>query len=197
MMLTRNQLALAGCPTSERKISTKVTKCSSKKLTGTSHAAYPRRALGTSDQDSALARTRISVLKNHLSRHVEIFIEVSCNAYPNRAPLRSDQIGDLVTLKKIFKKKTKGVILTLAGGGGRPPKFRRQNTATRSEDRRGNSEFPAGLAGDRQKAARQPSGKPLPTRMPAPNGAGRVGRVRWVQLHPSRLFVSAMQTLKI
>ncbi|KAJ1114429.1 hypothetical protein NDU88_002666 [Pleurodeles waltl] len=69
-------------------------------------------------------------------------------------------------------------------------------TAPRSKDRSGHSVFPAGLAGDRQKAARQPSGKPLPTRTPAPNGAGVVGRVRRVQLHPSRISVSAMQTLK-
>ncbi|KAJ1081600.1 hypothetical protein NDU88_001779 [Pleurodeles waltl] len=48
--------------------------------------------------------------------------------------------------------------------------------APRSRDRGGHSGFPAGLAGDRQKAARQPSGKPLPTRKPAPNGAGGVGR---------------------
>ncbi|KAJ1090243.1 hypothetical protein NDU88_003378 [Pleurodeles waltl] len=48
--------------------------------------------------------------------------------------------------------------------------------APRSKDRGGHSGFPAGLAGDRQKAARQPSRKPLPTRKPAPNGAGGVGR---------------------
>ncbi|KAJ1163862.1 hypothetical protein NDU88_004314 [Pleurodeles waltl] len=93
--------------------------------------------------------------------------------------------------------KTLGLILTLAGGRGRPPKYRRQNTAARSKDRRGNSEFPAGLAGDCEKAARQPSGKPPSTRIPAPNGAGGVERVRRVQLHPSRFSVSAMQTLKI
>ncbi|KAJ1082713.1 hypothetical protein NDU88_002878 [Pleurodeles waltl] len=89
-----------------------------------------------------------------------------------------------------------GVILTLAGGGGRLPEFPRQNTAPWSEDRRDDSVFPAGLAGDLQKAARQPSGKPLPTRKPAPNGAGGVGRVRRVQLHPARISVSAKQTLK-
>ncbi|KAJ1215662.1 hypothetical protein NDU88_003270 [Pleurodeles waltl] len=69
-------------------------------------------------------------------------------------------------------------------------------TTLRSKDRGGHSVFPAGLAGDRQKAAGQPSGKPLPTRTPAPNGAGVVGRVRRVQLHTSRISVSAMQTLK-
>ncbi|KAJ1150706.1 hypothetical protein NDU88_003495 [Pleurodeles waltl] len=92
---------------------------------------------------------------------------------------------------------TVGVILTLTGGGGRPPKFRRQNTAARSKDRCGNSEFPVGLAGDRQKATRQPSGKPPSMRMPAPNGAGGVEGVRRVQLHPSRFSVSAWQTLTI
>ncbi|KAJ1172885.1 hypothetical protein NDU88_004727 [Pleurodeles waltl] len=84
----------------------------------------------------------------------------------------------------------------LGGGGGRPPKYPRQNTAARSKDRCSDSGFPAGLAGDRQKAARQPSGKHPSMRMPAPNGAGRVEGVRRVQLHPSRISVSAMQTLK-
>ncbi|KAJ1204127.1 hypothetical protein NDU88_007908 [Pleurodeles waltl] len=70
-------------------------------------------------------------------------------------------------------------------------------TAPRSNDRGGHSEFPAGLAGDRQKASRLPSGKPPSTRMPAPNGAGGVEGVRRVQLHPSRFSVSATQTLKI
>ncbi|KAJ1157409.1 hypothetical protein NDU88_010122 [Pleurodeles waltl] len=61
---------------------------------------------------------------------------------------------------------------------------------------RGHSGFPAGLAGDRQKAARQPSGKPLPTRKPAPNGAGGVGMCDGCSLHPLRISVSARQTLK-
>ncbi|KAJ1215396.1 hypothetical protein NDU88_003005 [Pleurodeles waltl] len=98
---------------------------------------------------------------------------------------------------KLAKYDTKALILTLAGGGGCPPKSRRQNTAARSKDRRGYSEFPAGLVGDRQKAARQPSGKPPSMRMPAPNGAGGVEGVRRVQLHPSRFSVSAWQALKI
>ncbi|KAJ1207030.1 hypothetical protein NDU88_002423 [Pleurodeles waltl] len=70
-------------------------------------------------------------------------------------------------------------------------------TAPRSKDRGGHSGFPAGPAGDRQKAARRPSGKPPSTRMPAPNGAGGVEGVRRVQWHPSRFSVSALQTLKI
>ncbi|KAJ1182101.1 hypothetical protein NDU88_007296 [Pleurodeles waltl] len=92
--------------------------------------------------------------------------------------------------------KSVGVILTPAGRSNRGAGGSRHNTAARSEDRRGYSVFPAGRAGDRQKAARPPSGKPLSTRMPAPNGAGGVERVRRVQLHPSRISVSAMQTLK-
>ncbi|KAJ1155072.1 hypothetical protein NDU88_007808 [Pleurodeles waltl] len=68
--------------------------------------------------------------------------------------------------------------------------------APRSKDRGGHSGFPAGLAGDRQEAARQPSGKPLPTRKPAPNGAGGVGMCDGCSLHPSRISVSALQTLK-
>ncbi|KAJ1108333.1 hypothetical protein NDU88_005709 [Pleurodeles waltl] len=59
------------------------------------------------------------------------------------------------------------------------------------------SDFPAGPAGDRQKAARWPSGKAPSTMKPAPNGAGGVERVRRVQLHPLRFSVSARQTLKI
>ncbi|KAJ1116865.1 hypothetical protein NDU88_005070 [Pleurodeles waltl] len=98
---------------------------------------------------------------------------------------------------KMLANKAKGVILTPAGRGNRRAGGSRQNTAARSEDRRGYSEFPAGRAGDRQKAARPPSGKPPSTRMLAPNGAGGVERVRRVQLHPSRFSVSAWQTLKI
>ncbi|KAJ1205767.1 hypothetical protein NDU88_001194 [Pleurodeles waltl] len=79
-----------------------------------------------------------------------------------------------------------GVILTPAGRGNRRAGGSRQNTAARSEDRRGYSGFPAGLAGDRQKAARQPSGK-----------HPRMEGVRRVQLHPSRFSLSALQTLKI
>ncbi|KAJ1164197.1 hypothetical protein NDU88_004642 [Pleurodeles waltl] len=90
-----------------------------------------------------------------------------------------------------------GVILTPAGRGNRRAGGSRQNTAARSKDRRGYSGFPAGLAADRQKAARQPSGKHPSMRMPAPNGAGGVEGVRRVQLHPSRFSVSAWQTLKI
>ncbi|KAJ1215408.1 hypothetical protein NDU88_003017 [Pleurodeles waltl] len=90
-----------------------------------------------------------------------------------------------------------GVILTPAGGGSRRPGWARQNTAARSKDRRGYSGFPTGLADDRQKTARQPSGKHPSMRMPAPNGTGGVEGVRRVQLHPSRFSVSAWQTLKI
>ncbi|KAJ1106027.1 hypothetical protein NDU88_003430 [Pleurodeles waltl] len=48
-----------------------------------------------------------------------------------------------------------GVILTLADGGGRPPRYRRQNTAPRSKDRGGDSDICPVLAGGRQKTARQ------------------------------------------
>ncbi|KAJ1127611.1 hypothetical protein NDU88_006007 [Pleurodeles waltl] len=51
-------------------------------------------------------------------------------------------------------------------------------TAPRSQDRDGHSGFPAVLAGDRQKAARQHSGKDPATMKPAPNGAGGVAGVR-------------------
>ncbi|KAJ1175440.1 hypothetical protein NDU88_000728 [Pleurodeles waltl] len=54
-------------------------------------------------------------------------------------------------------------------------------TATRSKDHGGHSNFPAGLAGDRQKAVCRPSGKAPATRKPAPNGAGGVAGVRRVQ----------------
>ncbi|KAJ1212973.1 hypothetical protein NDU88_000612 [Pleurodeles waltl] len=70
-------------------------------------------------------------------------------------------------------------------------------TAPRSKDHAGHSGFPAGPAGDRQKAARRPSGKPPSTMKPAPIGAGRVEGVRRVQWHSSRFSVSAKQTLKI
>ncbi|KAJ1176613.1 hypothetical protein NDU88_001884 [Pleurodeles waltl] len=84
-----------------------------------------------------------------------------------------------------------GLIPRLADGGRRPPSGSRQKTVPRSKDRGGHSEFPAGLAGDRQKAARPPSGKPPFTRMPAPNGASGVEGVRRVQWHPARFSVSA------
>ncbi|KAJ1208597.1 hypothetical protein NDU88_003980 [Pleurodeles waltl] len=90
----------------------------------------------------------------------------------------------------------KALILTLAGGGGRPPKSRRQITVPRSKDRRGNSDFPAGLAGGRLQTARQPSGKEASTMKPARNRAGGVEAVRRVQLHPSRISLSAQQTVK-
>ncbi|KAJ1194767.1 hypothetical protein NDU88_004053 [Pleurodeles waltl] len=88
------------------------------------------------------------------------------------------------------------LILTLAGGGGRPPKSRRQITVPRSKDRGGNSDFPAGLAGGRLQTARQPSGKEASTMKPARNRAGGVEAVRRVQLHPSRISLSAQQTVK-
>ncbi|KAJ1127334.1 hypothetical protein NDU88_005737 [Pleurodeles waltl] len=92
---------------------------------------------------------------------------------------------------------TLGVIPTPAGGGHRPPGGNRPNTAPRSDDRRGHSDFPAGLAGDLQKIARWPSGKAPAKMKPAPNGAGGFAEVRRVQRHPSRFSVSARQTLKI
>ncbi|KAJ1191359.1 hypothetical protein NDU88_000675 [Pleurodeles waltl] len=70
-----------------------------------------------------------------------------------------------------------GVILTSAGGGGRPPKFPRQNTAARSKDRRGNSEFPAGPAGDRQKEAGNPLPRGCRLRMEPRGGKGATGAV--------------------
>ncbi|KAJ1106653.1 hypothetical protein NDU88_004054 [Pleurodeles waltl] len=86
---------------------------------------------------------------------------------------------------------SEALILTLAGGGGRPPKSRRQITVPRSKDRGGNSDFPAGLAGGRLQTARQPSGKEASTMKPARNRAGGVEAVRRVQLHPSRISLSA------
>ncbi|KAJ1202147.1 hypothetical protein NDU88_005948 [Pleurodeles waltl] len=88
------------------------------------------------------------------------------------------------------------LILTLAGGGGRPPKSRRQVTVPRSKDRGGNSDFPAGLAGGLLQTASQPSGKEASTMKPARNRAGGVEAVRRVQLHPSRISLSAQQTVK-
>ncbi|KAJ1124307.1 hypothetical protein NDU88_002768 [Pleurodeles waltl] len=61
----------------------------------------------------------------------------------------------------------------------------------------GRSGFPAGPAGDRQKATRRPSGKDPATRKPAPNLAGGVAGVRRVQWHPSRFSLSAKQTVNI
>ncbi|KAJ1173424.1 hypothetical protein NDU88_005259 [Pleurodeles waltl] len=98
--------------------------------------------------------------------------------------------------EEIFKIKTKALILTLAGGGGRPPKSRRQVTVPRSKDRGGNSDFPAGLAGGLLQTASQPSGKEASTMKPARNRAGGVEAVRRVQLHPSRISLSAQQTVK-
>ncbi|KAJ1198974.1 hypothetical protein NDU88_002812 [Pleurodeles waltl] len=94
------------------------------------------------------------------------------------------------------KSKREALILTLAGGGGRPPKSRRQVTVPRSKDRGGNSDFPAGLAGGLVQTASQPSGKDASTMKPARNRAGGVEAVRRVQLHPSRISLSAQQTVK-
>ncbi|KAJ1092047.1 hypothetical protein NDU88_005161 [Pleurodeles waltl] len=80
--------------------------------------------------------------------------------------------------------------------GGHSDPGGRQKTVPRSKDCCGHSGFLTGLAGDRQKAACQPIGKQPSMRMPAPNGAGGVEDVRRVQWHPSRISVSAMQTLK-
>ncbi|KAJ1082627.1 hypothetical protein NDU88_002792 [Pleurodeles waltl] len=95
-----------------------------------------------------------------------------------------------------FRPDSQALILTLAGGGGRPPKSRRQVTVPRSKDRGGNSDFPAGLAGGRLQTASQPSGKEASTMKPARNRAGGVEAVRRVQLHPSRISLSAQQTVK-
>ncbi|KAJ1215786.1 hypothetical protein NDU88_003393 [Pleurodeles waltl] len=84
----------------------------------------------------------------------------------------------------------------LAGGGCRPPVGIRLNTAPRSIDREGYSDFPAGPAGDLIQITRRPSGKAPSTRKPARNRAGGVEGVRRVQQHPSRFSVSASQTLK-
>ncbi|KAJ1190785.1 hypothetical protein NDU88_000104 [Pleurodeles waltl] len=112
----------------------------------------------------------------------------------NREPKANDSeaIADLAECAP----NTEALILTLAGGGGRPPKSRRQVTVPRSKDRGGNSDIPAGLAGGRLQAARQPSGKEASTMKPARNRAGGVEAVRRVQLHPSRISLSAKQTVK-
>ncbi|KAJ1203479.1 hypothetical protein NDU88_007264 [Pleurodeles waltl] len=89
-----------------------------------------------------------------------------------------------------------GVILTLAGGGSRPPSGNRQKTVPRSKDRSGHSGFPTGLAGDRRKSARQPSGKHPSHEDTGSELSRRSGKVRREQLHPSRISVSARQTLK-
>ncbi|KAJ1097335.1 hypothetical protein NDU88_002459 [Pleurodeles waltl] len=104
--------------------------------------------------------------------------------------------GGLLTCSKRLLPPSKALILTLAGGGGRPPKSRRQVTVPRSKDRGGNSDFPAGLAGGRLQTASQPSGKEASTMKPARNRAGGVEAVRRVQLHPSRISLSAQQTVK-
>ncbi|KAJ1185931.1 hypothetical protein NDU88_002717 [Pleurodeles waltl] len=134
--------------------------------------------------------------KKQLSPKVKISTEGSRKAYPEKSSRRSDWTGRFIPLKKIFRKETKALILTLAGGGGRPPKSRRQVTVPRSKDRGGNSDIPAGLAGGRLQAARQPSGKEASTMKPARNRAGGVEAVRQVQLHPSRISLSAQQTVK-
>ncbi|KAJ1188069.1 hypothetical protein NDU88_004834 [Pleurodeles waltl] len=77
-------------------------------------------------------------------------------------------------------------------GGRRSPPAKRFPP----KDRGGHSGFPTGLAGNRQKSARQPSGK-----HPSHEDAGSEwsqpsGKVRRVQLHPWRISVSAKQTLK-
>ncbi|KAJ1198775.1 hypothetical protein NDU88_002614 [Pleurodeles waltl] len=89
-----------------------------------------------------------------------------------------------------------GVILSLAGGGSRPPSGNRQKTVPRSKDRGGHSGFPTGLAGDRRKSSRQPSGKHPSHEDAGSEWSRRSGKVRRVQLHLSRISVSAKQTLK-
>ncbi|KAJ1162974.1 hypothetical protein NDU88_003438 [Pleurodeles waltl] len=109
--------------------------------------------------------------------------------FGNRRQKRVPSVKNISTARS-------ALILTLAGGGGRPPKSRRQVTVPRSKDRGGNSDFPAGLAGGRLQTARQPSGKEASTMKPARNRAGGVEAVRRVQLHPSRISLSAQQTVK-
>ncbi|KAJ1101067.1 hypothetical protein NDU88_006141 [Pleurodeles waltl] len=130
-----------------------------------------------------------------------------CAAYlDNIAVYSSSWEEHLLHLKEVLqalqqagltiKANTLALILTLAGGGGRPPKSRRQVTVPRSKDRGGNSDFPAGLGGGRLQTASQPSGKEASTMKPARNRAGGVEAVRRVQLHPSRISLSAQQTVK-
>ncbi|KAJ1189208.1 hypothetical protein NDU88_005959 [Pleurodeles waltl] len=78
----------------------------------------------------------------------------------------------------------------------RPPSGNRQKTVPRSKDRGGHSGFPTGLAGDCRKSARQPSGKHPSHEDAGSEWSRRSGKVRRVQLHPSRISVSAKQTLK-
>ncbi|KAJ1162730.1 hypothetical protein NDU88_003196 [Pleurodeles waltl] len=112
--------------------------------------------------------------------------------------LGKDDTMSILCLKILLYEwqKTLALILTLAGGGGRPPKSRRQVTVPRSKDRGGNSDFPARLAGGLLQTASQPSGKEASTMKPARNRAGGVEAVRRVQLHPSRISLSAQQTVK-
>ncbi|KAJ1132249.1 hypothetical protein NDU88_010575 [Pleurodeles waltl] len=56
--------------------------------------------------------------------------------------------------------------------------------------------FPLGWRGGRLQTASQPSGKEASTMKPARNRAGGVEAVRRVQLHPSRISLSAQQTVK-
>ncbi|KAJ1091996.1 hypothetical protein NDU88_005110 [Pleurodeles waltl] len=81
-------------------------------------------------------------------------------------------------------------------GGRRPPSGSRRETAPRSKDRGGHSGFPTGPAGDRRKSARQPSGKHPSHEDAGSEWSRRSGKVRRVQLHPSRISVPAKQALK-
>ncbi|KAJ1157728.1 hypothetical protein NDU88_010428 [Pleurodeles waltl] len=89
-----------------------------------------------------------------------------------------------------------GVILSLAGGGGRLPDFPPPKYRSTVERPLGYFGFCTGLAGDRQKAARQPSAKNSSHEDAGSELSRRSGKVRRVQLHPSRISVSAKQTLK-
>ncbi|KAJ1107605.1 hypothetical protein NDU88_004995 [Pleurodeles waltl] len=77
-------------------------------------------------------------------------------------------------------------------GGRRSPPAKRFPP----KDRGCHSGFPTGLAGNRQKSARQPSGKHPSHEDAGSEWSRRSGKVRRVQLHPSRISVSAKQTLK-
>ncbi|KAJ1115710.1 hypothetical protein NDU88_003932 [Pleurodeles waltl] len=165
-------------------------------LTDLSHQSIRGGLQGRQIKIQVYPGRRIFTSKKRLSPKVKISTEDSRIAYPEKGSRRSDWTGRFVLLKKIFEKETKALILTLAGGGGRPPKSRRQVTVPRSKDRGGNSDFPAGLAGGLVQTASQPSGKEASTMKPARNRAGGVEAVRRVQLHPSRISLSAQQTVK-